>query len=438
MNKMSWPYTAGAFPTICRTEGLYLFDEANRPILDAAGGAVVTNIGHGRQRVANALGRAAEATSYVVPPFVTPSRQALVDTLAADWLSPTLTRAHFTSGGTEANEAAMKLALQYQQGIGEVQRTKLIGRSISYHGTTLATAAISGHPTRKRGLEQALPSYLSVPAPYPLRAPSGVNSVSLGQYYVDQMRDVILAEGPRTIAGFIAEPITGSSGGAIVPPDDYWPKVRALCDEFGLILILDEVMTGFGRTGTPFGYQHWPIEPDILVSGKGLAGGYAPLGGVFTNERVGAVIQENGFQVMFNTFGAHPAACAAAVEVLNILKEEGLVAEAAQKGAYLHAQLHAAFDQHPHVAEVRGRGLLAAIEVVADRSDLTQFDPALGMTSAIVNEGLERGVFYYAGGTGVVRDVVCLGPAFIVTTDQIDEMVSTLVASVDAAIAKLP
>jgi adenosylmethionine-8-amino-7-oxononanoate aminotransferase len=265
-----------------------------------------------------------------------------------------------------------------------------------------------------------------------------VNSVSLGQYYVDQMRDVILAEGPRTIAGFIAEPITGSSGGAIVPPDDYWPKVRALCDEFGLILILDEVMTGFGRTGTRFGYQHWPIEPDILVSGKGLAGGYAPLGGVFTNERVGAVIQENGFQVMFNTFGAHPAACAAAVEVLNILKEEGLVAEAAQKGAYLHAQLHAAFDEHPHVAEVRGRGLLAAIEVVADRSDLTQFDPALGMTSAIVNEGLERGVFYYAGGTGVVRDVVCLGPAFIVTTDQIDEMVSTLVASVDAAIAKLP
>ena len=141
---------------------------------------------------------------------------------------------------------------------------------------------------------------------------------------------------------------------------------------------------------------------------------------------------------MFNTFGAHPAACAAAVEVLSIMKDEGLVAEAAQKGAYLHAQLHAAFDAHPHVAEVRGRGLLAAIEVVADRSDLTQFDSALGMTSAIVNEGLERGVFYYAGGTGVVRDVICLGPAFIVTTDQIDEMVSTLVASVDSAVAKLP
>ncbi len=437
MNKMSWPYVGGSFPTICRTEGLYLYDAADRPILDAAGGAVVTNIGHGRQRVADAIAKAAKETSYVVPPFITPSRQALVDTLAADWLSPTLTRAHFTSGGTEANEAAMKLALQYQQAIGERQRTKLIGRSISYHGTTLATAAISGHPTRKRGLEQALPSYLTVPTPYPLRAPSGVNSVSLGQYYVDQMRDVILAEGPETIAGFIAEPITGSSGGAIVPPEDYWPKVRALCDEFGLILILDEVMTGFGRTGTTFGYQHWPIEPDILVSGKGLAGGYAPLGGVFTNERVGAAIQAGGFQVMFNTFGAHPSACAAAVEVLNIMKEEGLVAEAASKGAYLHGQLHAAFDQHPHVAEVRGRGLLAAIEVVEDKADLAPFDQSLGLTTSIVNEGLERGVFYYAGGTGEVRDVICMGPAFVVSERQIDDMVENLVAAVDAAVAKL-
>ena len=314
------------------------------------------------------------------------------------------------------------------------QRVKLVGRSISYHGTTLATASISGHPGRKRGLESALPDYVSVPAPYPLRAPEGLNLDSIGQYYLDQMRDVLMAEGADTIAGFIAEPITGSSGGAIVPPEDYWPKVRSLCDELGIILILDEVMTGFGRTGLDFGYQHWPIEPDILVSGKGLAGGYAPLGGVFTNERVGSAIESAGYQVMFNTFGAHPSACAAAVEVLTIMREEELVERAATQGAYLHNQLSLAFSDHPFVAEVRGRGLLAAIEVVADRSTLDRFPQERSVSNQIVAEGLDRGVFYYFGGTGEVRDVVCLGPAFTATNSEIDQMVDVLVQSVAAAV----
>ena len=435
MSRMSWPFIAGAFPNICRTEGLYLYDDSGRKILDAAGGAVVTNVGHGRVRVAEAMAAAAIETSYVVPPFQTPSRLALVDILDQDWLPPSLTRAHFASGGTEANEAAMKLALQYQQAIGEHQRIKMVGRSISYHGTTLATASISGHPGRKRGLESALPHYVSVPAPYPLRAPEGLNGASMGQYYVDQMRDVLMAEGPETIAGFIAEPITGSSGGAIVPPEDYWPKVRALCDELGIILILDEVMTGFGRTGLDFGYQHWPIAPDILVSGKGLAGGYAPLGGVFTNERVGSAIESAGYQVMFTTFGAHPSACAAAVEVLNIMREEALVERAATQGAYLHNQLASAFSEHPFVAEVRGRGLLAAIEVVADRSSLARFSIDRGISNQFVAEGHKRDVFYYFGGTGEVRDVVCLGPAFTATNAEIDQMVDILVESVTAAVS---
>jgi len=437
MGRLSWPFVPGSFPIITRAEGAYLYDDTGRPILDAAGGAVVTNVGHGRARVAEAMARAAKQVSYVVPPFPTPERLALVDRLADDWLPENLTRAHFTSGGTEANEAAMKLALQFQQAVGESQRTKLVGRSISYHGTTLATAAISGHPLRRRGLESALPQYLEVPTPYPLRAPEGLNSDLLGSFYVDQMRALIEAEGADTIAGFIAEPITGSSGGAIVPPEGYWPKVRALCDELGIILILDEVMTGFGRTGLDFGYQHWPIQPDILVAGKGLAGGYAPLGGVFTSERVGAAIESAGYQVMFNTFGAHPSACAAAVEVLSIMTEESLVKTASDAGDYLHAQLQAAFCDHPYVAEVRGRGLLAAIEVVSSRVDLACFDVEHSVTSQIVAEGLARGVFFYAGGTGQVRDVICVGPSFTISRDQIDHLVATLKASVDTVIERM-
>jgi adenosylmethionine-8-amino-7-oxononanoate aminotransferase len=325
----------------------------------------------------------------------------------------------------------MKMALQYQQAIGESGRTRIIGRSVSYHGTTLATASISGHPARKKGLESALPGYLEVATPYPLRCPLGSHHQDSGVYYAELLRTLIESEGPDTIAAFLAEPVTGSSGGAIVPPDDYWPRVREICDEYGVVLILDEVMSGFGRTGEKFGYQHWPIEPDILVSGKGLAGGYAPLGGVFATEKIGAAIQNAGFPVMFNTFGAHPAACAAAAEVLQIMVEEDHVDRVATLGKYLQASLNNAFSNHPHVAEVRGRGLLAAIEIVRDRDDLTPYPIDDSVTNKVVGRGMERGVFYYGGGTGDVRDVVCMGPPFIISESEIDQMVETLLAAVD-------
>ncbi|MEM9623472.1 MAG: aminotransferase class III-fold pyridoxal phosphate-dependent enzyme, partial [Pseudomonadota bacterium] len=333
---------------------------------------------------------------------------------------------HCTSGGSEANEAAMKIALHYQQAIGQHQRTQILGRSISYHGTTLATASISGHPGRKKGLQDALPEFPGVATPYPLRCPLGAFHPDAGQYYVDLVAKAIHTIGADNIAALLAEPIIGSSGGAIVPPDDYWPGVAQLCRENGILLIMDEVMTGFGRTGLPFGFQHWPYEPDILISGKGLAGGYAPLGGVFATEEIGEAIERAGYQVMFNTFGAHPAACAAAAEVLKILVEEDLVAKGAAMGEYLHQQLSTSFAEHPHVAEIRGKGLFAAIEVVADRETLAMFPQAQNISAKIVAKGLQKGVFYYGGGTGEVRDIVCMGPPFIITQAQVDEIVDTL------------
>jgi len=219
-----------------------------------------------------------------------------------------------------------------------------------------------------------------------------------------------------------------------VPPADYWPRVRKICDEFGVLLILDEVMTGFGRTGLPFGYQHWDITPDILVSGKGLAGGYAPLGGVFATETIGATIEAAGMSVMFHTFGAHPAACAAGAEVLNIIIEERLVERAARMGALLHDRLVEVFSNHPHVAEVRGQGLLQAIEVVQDLDTLSQFPAEDGVTNRIVAKGLENGVFYYGGGTGEVRDIVCMGPPFIVEESHIETIAEVLLESVNAIV----
>ena len=434
MTKLNWPFLPNRNLSIERAEGVYLHTADGKKIIDAAGGAIVVNVGHGRARVADAVAKATKEVSYVVPPWLTPSRRAMLDALE-QWLPGRFTRVHCTSGGSEANEAALKIAIQYQNAIGRPAKTKIIGRSVSYHGTTLATASISGHPGRKRGLEAALPRFPEAPTPYPLRCPLGSHHEDSGRYYAEALRDLIEAESPDTIAGLLAEPITGSSGGAIVPPDDYWPRVRAICDEFEILLIMDEVMTGFGRTGIDFGYQHWAIEPDILVGGKGLAGGYAPLGGVFATEAIGRAIEDADFQVMFNTFGAHPGACAAASEVLQILREESLVEQADERGAYLRKRLEDAFSNHPHIAEIRGAGLLAAIEIVKDRETLERFEQADAISAKVVAHGLQNGVFLYGGGTGEVRDIVCMGPPFIISEDQIDQVVECLADSVDAAVA---
>jgi adenosylmethionine-8-amino-7-oxononanoate aminotransferase len=411
--------------------GAFLFEADGRRILDAAGGAIVANVGHGRASVAQAVYQATKTTTYVVPPWLTTERRRLVERLRARWLPPRFDHIHLTCGGSEGVETAMKIAIQYQAARGEPQRTKIIGRSVSYHGTTLATTAVGGHTARKKGLAHVLEPYPNVPTPYPLRCPLGPNHPDVGRYYVDAFARAIETEGADTIAAFLAEPINGSSGGAIVPPDDYWPAIRALCDEHGIVLIMDEVMTGFGRTGKRFGFQHWSIEPDVFVSGKGLAGGYAPITGVFATSAIADPIAQAGMNVMFHTFGAHPAACAAADEVLRLLEEEDLLHRAAVAGELLQKRLKDALGNHPHVAEVRGRGLLQAIEVVKNRSTLEQYDVAENITNRIVAAALRRGVFFYGGGTGDVRDVVCMGPPFIIGEAEIELMVRTLSDSLD-------
>ena len=437
MSNTQWNFLKGRSFSIAKAEGACLYTSEGQEIIDVAGGAIVCNVGHGRRQVADAVWRATLDYSYVVPPWLTPSRESLIESLRKDWLPESFTRAHFTSGGSESNEAAIKLALHYQQAIGQFQRTKIIGRSISYHGTTLATALISGHPKRKKGLESALPKFCEVASPYPLRCPLGHFHENTGSYYANLLQEEIETQGPENVAAFLAEPITGTSGGAIVPPEDYWPKVREICDRYGVILVMDEVMTGFGRTGSKFGYQHWPIEPDILVGGKGLAGGYAPLGGVFATEKIGSAIESAGFQVMFNTFGAHPAACAAATEVLNIMQEENLVESAKVKGEYLLERLNDSLSQHPNLGEVRGKGLLAAVELVKDRETLEHFPEELSITDKIVSRGLKKGVFFYGGGTGNVRDLVCFGPTFTITESQLDQVVDTFIDCVNDVIGNI-
>jgi adenosylmethionine-8-amino-7-oxononanoate aminotransferase len=273
------------------------------------------------------------------------------------------------------------------------------------------------------------------PAPYSLEGSLGRLAPDPRDDAAEQLERVIIEEGPETVAAFICEPVVGAAGGAVVPPADFWAKAAEVCRRHGVLMIADEVMTGFGRTGKKFGVEHWGVTPDIMVGGKGLSGGYAPIGGVYATEEVVAPLAAKGEDLMFYTFAAHPASCAIADKVLEIMEREDLVARAAKMGAVLRERLRE-IEDHPNVAEVRGLGLLLGIELVKDRATLERFPAEARLSSRVSTEGLERGVFFYPGGSGRAQDVVMLGPPFIINGEDIDILVGTLREAIDAAVAK--
>lgn len=440
----SYPFIGppGATPfSISRAEGAWLYTpDASQPsgeraILDAAGGAIVSNIGHGRSEPGLAFARASAAVTYAVPPFATEERVELVERLRAAWLPSELTRAVFTSGGSESVDAALRLARQHHVSAGRPGRWKVIGRDLSYHGVTLATLAVGGHVKRRKGFEPWLPDLPKAPACYCLRCPLGLRYPGCQVACATALEEIVEREGADTIAAFIAEPIGGSTAGALDPPDEYWPAVTEICRRHGILVIADEVMTGFGRTGRPMAVDHWGVQPDILVGGKGLTGGYAPMGGIFAREEVVDPIARRGDELMFFTYSAHPASCAVASTVLRILEDEKLVERAADMGQRLRARL-AGLASHPHVAEVRGRGLLQAVEIVKDRTTLEPFPAEARVTAKVVAAGLAEGVFFYPGGCDPARDVITLGPPFVIGDAEIDRIATSLESAIDSAVSR--
>jgi len=399
-------------------EGSYLFTADGRRILDGAGGAVVANIGHGRPEPAQAAAAALEGGAYTIPVWATEARLALAERLRESWLPPTLTRSLFVSGGTESVEAALRVARQHHTARGDVDRWKVIGRSVSYHGASLGTLSVANHDRRRAGLE---PMLLNLPKADALDA--------------DNVHKLIEAEDPSTIAAIIAEPISGASGAALVPPEDYLPRLRELCTTYGILLICDEVMTGFGRTGARFAVDHYDVVPDILVGGKGLGGGYVPIGGVFTTDAVVEPLAEVGATVMYYTFSGSDVACAVSNRVLQVMEDEQLVERAATMGARLSTMLHDALDDHPNVADVRGLGLLQGIEMVADRETGANYGGRL--TAEVVAQALERDTWIYPAGSGPVPDGLLFGPPFTVSEAELERLVEVTVESIDAAVATI-
>lgn len=390
---------------IVRGEGCELITDSGRRILDGCAGAVVNNIGHGRAEVADAVGEALRAIDYVVPLWPTPNRVALSDLLVERWLPEGFNQVFFAGGGSEANDTAMRLARMYHLSRGDEQRHRVIGRIPSYHGSTLATLSIGGHMARRDGFDPMLTEHPKVPW----------NSA-------EAVAAAIESAGPDTVAAFIAEPIIGASGPGLTAPLDYWAEVSEICREHGVLMISDEVMTGFGRTGVEWGFLDDDWQPDIIVTAKGLTGGYAPLSMVAAADHVVAPLAESGHGIMFFTYSGHDSACAAALTVLQIIEREGLMDRARVQGARLEQGLRDTLDGHPNVNEIRGRGLLLGLELE-------------GLPSAdVVGEALARDVWIYPGGSGpAVNDGLLLAPPLVVSDEQIDRIVDVTAEAIDAA-----
>ncbi|MBO6557368.1 MAG: aspartate aminotransferase family protein [Pseudomonadales bacterium] len=433
-SEVLWPFIPSPNPTsIAGAQGAYLHMSDGRKVLDAAGGAIVTNIGHGRKDVAEAMAAAAENCTYAVPPWLTPEREALLQELTEHWLPDHLPCVHLSSGGSESNEAAIKIATQFQAAMGRPEKQIVLARSLSYHGTTIQMAGVSGHQSRKRGLESLINEVPRIDTPYPLRCPLGPHHPDATEYYLKNLEDTIESIGAENIAALIAEPLNGSSAGAITPPEGYWPRAQEILRRHEILLIMDEVMTGFGRTGERFGSELYGLEPDLLVAGKGMAGGYAAISGTYGRKEIADVIGNAGFNIMFHTFGALPLSCAASTKVLQILREEDMLSRVKTMGSQLFDALNEKLGQHPNVAEIRGEGLLLGIELVKDRETLEKFDEDERVTERVVGKAMEEGVFFYPGGTGVARDIICIGAPFIIGEAEVDLMVNAL----DKALAQL-
>lgn len=425
-------------PFLDRGEGIYLFDEAGKRYIDGSSGAMVSNIGHSNPRVlAKIKAQMDKATFGYRLHFRThPSEDLAAKTVA---MTPEgLDRVFFVSGGSEAVESALKLARQYALTQGQDSRSKVISRFPSYHGCTLGALDLTGYDPLRAPFAPMMKGMPSIPAPATYLDRDNLSEDARGLKYAEMLRDKIIEEGPETVLAFLMEPVGGASTGALVAPDSYYGRIREICDEFGVLLIYDEVMTGAGRTGKFLAAEHWGITPDIVAMSKGFGAGYAPLGAIVAGARlVEPVLDAGGFLHGF-TYAGNPLACSAGLAVLEEMEDQGLIENAAKMGEVLMTRLRGLMDRYPFIGDVRGKGLLTAFEFVSDRETMEPLPPALEAHARLVELAYERGLIIYSRRTrgGTAGDHFLLAPPLIITEAQIDEMMTILCQALDAFAAE--
>ena len=430
-------------PLAARGDGPYIVDSEGRRYLDASGGAAVSCLGHSHPAVIEAIKEQLDRLPYAHTGFFTNEpAERLADHLI-EQAPGDLDRVYFVSGGSEANETAIKLARQYFLEIGQPERCRFIARERSYHGNTLGALAIGGNPMRREPYLPLLIESSHIEPCYAYRHQRPEESdEAYGRRAADALEAEILRLGPERVAGFFAETVVGASAGAVPPAPGYFERVREICDRHGVLLILDEVMSGMGRTGTLYACEQDGVAPDLLTCAKGLGAGYQPIGALLLSRQIHEAIARGSgaFQHGFTYIG-HATACAGALAVQRTIEREGLLDNVRERGAELMALLRERFGDHPRVGDIRGRGLFVGLELVAERAAKAPFDPALKLFAAVKAEAMRRGLMCYpAGGTadGLRGDHILLAPPFIVESGHLAVIVETLGGALDAALADLP
>lgn len=415
-------------PLVDRAQGIHIWDVNGRRYIDGSSGAMVCNIGHSNPQVLQAMREQMERTTFAYRlHFENEPAEELARELAQR-MPPQMDRVFFCSGGSEAVESCLKLARQYAVASGEAGRYKIISRFPSYHGATFGALAVTGYTPLTAPFAPMLQEMPKIPAPTCYRDRDGLDMEQRGLRYADMLEARILEEGPETVLAFLMEPVGGASTGALVAPDSYYTRVREICDRYGILLIYDEVMSGAGRTGRFLAAEHWPARPDLISLSKGFASGYSPLGAMVASRRITEPVLAAGGFAHGYTYAGNPLACAAGRAVLAEIERQGLIGNAASMGEYLRQGLIGLQARFPFIGDVRGKGLLLAFEMVADRETWQVLPPALNAYQRVVDLAYERGLIVYSRRTrgGLSGDHILVCPPLIVAREQVDEIIHIL------------
>ncbi len=434
-------HSKASYPLAVAGDGPYVIDSEGKRYLDASGGAAVSCLGHSRKDVVEAIKAQLDKLPYAHTSFFTnePSEE-LAKTLI-EKAPGRLSKVYFLSGGSEANETALKVARQYVVEKGEPQRRFFIARNQSYHGNTLGALAVGGNPGRRALFQPLLIDTTHIDPCYAYRNQrEGESDEDYGRRAADELEAAILRLGAENVIGFVAETVVGATLGAVPPAPGYFKRIREICDKYGVLMLLDEVMCGMGRTGTLYACEQDGVAPDILTCAKGLGAGYQPIGACLVADFIFDTIREgSGFFHHGFTYIGHPTACAGGLAVQRAIEKDGLLEKVTKNGAVLRAKLDAAFGQRPYIGDIRGRGYFLGLELVADRDSKTPFDPGLKLNGRIKTKAMQRGLMCYPnGGTvdGASGDHVLLAPPFIWEEEQMDELVEKLSGAMEDALAE--
>jgi adenosylmethionine-8-amino-7-oxononanoate aminotransferase len=426
-----------ALPVAVKGDGPYIVDRNGKRYLDASGGAAISCLGHSEPAVIRAIQQQVAQLPFAYTFFfTTEAAEALADDLVQD--APAgLTHVFYGSGGSEQMDGALKLARQYVVSQGQSRRTRFVARRQSYHGNTIGALSVGGHAARRALYEPLLVAAEHIAPCYAYRGQRpGETESEYGLRAANELEETLLRVGPETVIAFVAEPVVGATAGCVPPAPGYFRRIREICDRYGVLLIADEVLCGLGRTGARYAMNQEGVAPDMLVMAKGLAAGYQPISATLVAETIFQAIHETGGVFAHgHSYQAHATACAAALAVQQVIREQHLLANVRARGRQLMKLLHERFEAHPHVGDIRGRGLMVALELVENRETKAPFDPARKLAPALLFAGMEHGLMCYPGsGTadGMRGDHILLAPPFNITSAHVEEIVDKLAATLGA------